>query len=146
MKKEKKKSINIGLCILGFFIPVVIITIYLILESIPVMSIIIFLLLLLSGIGSLVLFFINDKGSKERSISLGIIISLALFILIYILGWPLIQKMIVQKTCNTYGNEYKAEKVNYGHYGQSTGREEWACCPDTKTSVDECIVLIEESE
>lgn len=53
--------------------------------------------------------------------------------LFYAFVWPMIQRTIVQQTCNTYGTTadgktYQATKVS----GQSMGNEKtskWKCCP-----------------
>ena len=67
--------------------------------------------------------------------------------LFYVAIWPMIQRMLVQQTCNTYGPDFKAIKANNsnkgtgGNSGTSYSQAEifeWACCPNgtTQVSVD----------
>ena len=77
------------------------------------------------------------KKEKIKKIIYGIIGFIVLASLIYYLTWPLIQKMLVQQTCNTYGPNYKASKAgkfnaivqNGTSNSQTGGGFKWACCP-----------------
>lgn len=55
--------------------------------------------------------------------------------LFYAFIWPMIQRTIVQQTCNTYGTtadgkSYKAIKVDDTTTGTSDKTSNWACCPE----------------
>ena len=61
--------------------------------------------------------------------------------LFYIAIWPMVQRMLVQQTCNTYGQNYqavKAEKSSLNSDAKSGSSNsqaevfEWACCPKEK--------------
>ncbi len=54
----------------------------------------------------------NKKKNAKMSI-IGACIGIALQVLFYLVGWPLIQKAIVENTCQTYGEEYHAYKSKY---------------------------------
>ena len=53
--------------------------------------------------------------------------------LFYLVIWPMIQRMIVQQTCNTYGTNWSAVKNstngNAGQTGTQAEVNEWWCCP-----------------
>lgn len=76
--------------------------------------------------------------------------------LFYFAIWPMIQRMLVQQTCNTYGTGYTAVKVGKttGEDGTVTGSDttagetnggatvfKWACCANGTTTyvADKCI-------
>ena len=63
--------------------------------------------------------------------------------LLYFVVWPMIQKMIVENTCQTYGSAYHATKGTntVGNTGaQDAKTVEWQCCPSGKTYGDaECF-------
>jgi hypothetical protein len=62
----------------------------------------------------------------------------AIGLLFYLVIWPMIQAMIVQQTCNTYGPDYKATKggdLGNGSVG-SAKVESWQCCNGS-----ECIEM-----
>lgn len=50
--------------------------------------------------------------------------------------WPLVQKQIVQKTCDTYGSGYKATKLANSETTDANGNKisKYQCCKD-----NECI-------
>ena len=53
----------------------------------------------------------------------------AIATLFYIFVWPMIQRTIVNRTCETYGLNWHAVKDG----------DTWACCPEGVTSAtDEC--------
>ena len=64
--------------------------------------------------------------------------------LFYFFLWPMVQKMVAQQTCNTYGVDYVAEatEVVKATGSQATVRI-WKCCPKNKTSADQCITIDE---
>lgn len=75
----------------------------------------------------------------------------AIAALFYAFIWPMIQRTIVQQTCNTYGTtntgkEYKATKITAEQLAQIGGTgsvsektSNWACCPDGTFSTTDCI-------
>ena len=72
----------------------------------------------------------------------------ALGALFYFVVWPMVQRMIVQQTCNTYGVDWTAIRVGRSDAGKTGTNAEvgdWYCCPATSegakaTSVSEdCI-------
>lgn len=50
--------------------------------------------------------------------------------LFYAFIWPMIQRTIVQQTCNTFGEGYKATKVQGGTTA-SDKTSAWQCCQGT---------------
>ena len=54
----------------------------------------------------------------------------ALAALFYFVVWPMVQRMVVQQTCNTYGNDWKATRS--GSIDNATGSRatvgNWQCC------------------
>ena len=56
----------------------------------------------------------------------------ALGAVFYLVVWPLIQRMLIQQTCNTYGDGWTAER-NPDPNGQLNDSNaevvEWQCCP-----------------
>ncbi len=61
--------------------------------------------------------------------------------LFYVAIWPMVQRMLVQQTCNTYGQNYQAVKAeksslnannNAGTSNSQAEVFEWACCPKEK--------------
>jgi len=59
----------------------------------------------------------------------------AIAALFYFAIWPMVQRMLVQQTCNTYGTDYTARKDTVNTNGTSTGTNAkvnvWCCCKDT---------------
>jgi len=55
--------------------------------------------------------------------------------LFYFVIWPVIQQMVMNQTCGTYGSNWKALKVsgeNAANFCTSNDNEKvdcWACCP-----------------
>ena len=66
--------------------------------------------------------------------------------LFYFAIWPMVQQMLVQQTCNTYGPQYKAVK---GEAKQSTSNSQavinvWCCCTTSTTCSEQatdCVVV-----
>lgn len=58
----------------------------------------------------------------------------------YVFVWPMIQRTIVERTCQTYGTNYHAtEKTGTAEVGGATDAKVkgWQCCTtDKKTCVD----------
>ena len=66
--------------------------------------------------------------------------------LFYLFVWPMIQRTIVDRTCQTYGTDYKATAnpdANAKTAGQGTGAKvsAWLCCKDGKysTAAGDCV-------
>ena len=63
--------------------------------------------------------------------------------LFYVAIWPMIQRMLVQQTCNTYGPDFQAIRADNSSKGTGAGGAgtsnsqaqvfEWACCPNGTT-------------
>ena len=111
-QEEKKESIvsKILFNIIGFIIPIVI------------------LFLLINNFGSLILFveiptLIALICFKKTRIGALIVVAI---VIIYILCMPLIQKKLIQNTCNTYGKGYKA--VRYDELDKKEQDELGHCC------------------
>ncbi len=59
--------------------------------------------------------------------------------LFYVAIWPMVQRMLVQQTCNTYGPDFQAIKNTAASKGTGAGAAgssnsqaevfEWVCCP-----------------
>ena len=61
----------------------------------------------------------------------------ALGAVFYLVIWPMVQRMLVQQTCNTYGEDWVAVK-NTNQLNDSNAKvNEWQCCKGT-TNTD-CI-------
>ena len=59
----------------------------------------------------------------------------AIAALFYAFVWPMVQRNIVQRTCDTYGIGYKAQKGQ----GNATGNDKtsnWQCCDDSGNCID----------
>ena len=68
----------------------------------------------------------------------------AIAALFYAFIWPMIQRTIVQQTCNTYGTtadgkEYTATKVP-DSTTTSEKTSDWACCPEGIYDTTKCIL------
>ena len=58
----------------------------------------------------------------------------AIAALFYVFVWPMIQRTIVQQTCNAYGTNssgspYKAVKITSGGAAGNEKTATWKCCP-----------------
>ena len=64
----------------------------------------------------------------------------AIAALLWFVVWPMIQRMIVQNTCQTYGSDWKAvsrgEFVGVGN-GSDAQLNDWYCCPGEAKSEEE---------
>lgn len=68
----------------------------------------------------------------------------AVAMLFYFFLWPMVQKMVAQQTCNTYGIDYVAEATEVvKQTGSQATVRIWKCCPKNKTSEDQCITIDE---
>ena len=56
----------------------------------------------------------------------------ALAALFYFVVWPMVQRMVVQQTCNTYGNDWKATRRAEQSGATNNGAKVyvWECCPN----------------
>ena len=67
----------------------------------------------------------------------------ALGALFYFVVWPMVQRMVVQQTCNTYGAGWTALKVGDNADGAQTNSSatvgDWYCCPTTQFDEQACI-------
>ena len=68
----------------------------------------------------------------------------ALGALFYFVVWPMVQRMVVQQTCNTYGANWVAiRQGNSASASTNTSASvgQWYCCPNKATTVtDKCII------
>ena len=58
----------------------------------------------------------------------------AIAALFYAFVWPMVQTNIVQRTCDTYGTGYKAQKKGNDTVDNNGKTSNWECCKD-----NECI-------
>jgi hypothetical protein len=71
--------------------------------------------------------------------------------LFYFAIWPMVQQMLVQQTCNTYGPDYKAvqdKTTDSKTQGQATINR-WCCCTDNQQSCSDatkCIIVKDDTE
>lgn len=69
----------------------------------------------------------------------------AIAALFYFAIWPMVQQMLVQQTCNTYGPAYKAVKGEVANTNGQATVNVWCCCSDGSTtcvaSNKNCIVV-----
>ena len=74
----------------------------------------------------------------------------AIAALFYFAIWPMVQQMLVQQTCNTYGPNYKAVKGDVASTNGNATVNIWCCCSDGSTtcvaSNDNCIVVKTDDE
>ena len=67
----------------------------------------------------------------------------ALGAVFYLVIWPMVQRMLIQQTCNTYGEKWtaiRAEGDNATLNDSNAKVYDWMCCPEGKNSVaDGCI-------
>ncbi|NLC48619.1 MAG: hypothetical protein GX758_04600 [Tenericutes bacterium] len=60
--------------------------------------------------------------------------------LFYFFVWPMIQEMIANQTCKTYGTDYRAVKVDENtSTGTQATAKVWQCCRGTTTT--DCISI-----
>ena len=70
----------------------------------------------------------------------------ALGAVFYLVIWPMVQRMLVQQTCNTYGEDWNAIKIT-NNEGTNSGMNdsnatvfEWMCCPgEANTIAGGCV-------
>ncbi|MBQ4263516.1 MAG: hypothetical protein IJB83_04685 [Bacilli bacterium] len=68
--------------------------------------------------------------------------------LFYFVIWPVIQRMVMNQTCSTYGGEFTAVEAE-GSECSGLDNDKvtcWKCCPDGDKSSPRCIVATENSE
>jgi hypothetical protein len=69
----------------------------------------------------------------------------AIAALFYFAIWPMVQQMLVQQTCNTYGTNYKAVKGEVASTSGNATVNVWCCCSDGSKTCSEsnanCIVV-----
>lgn len=82
------------------------------------------------------------EASGELSMTAVAVVAIAAVgVLFSTVVWPLLQKQIVQRTCDAYGSGYVATKTKTvsGTVGDNTANK-YMCCPAGKTSVaDGCV-------
>ena len=61
----------------------------------------------------------------------------AIGLLFYLVIWPMIQGMIVQQTCNTYGPDYKSMRSESNATAGQAKVYSWKCCLNGDSS--KCI-------
>ena len=62
----------------------------------------------------------------------------ALGAIFYLVIWPMVQRMLIQQTCNTYGEGWTANKIDTQLNDSNAAVNEWECCPPEGSS-QECI-------
>ena len=66
--------------------------------------------------------------------------------LFYFFLWPMVQKMVAQQTCNTYGTDYVATPTTTEvETGSQAKVRVWMCCPkkgeNVETDTKKCITI-----
>lgn len=65
--------------------------------------------------------------------------------LFYFFLWPMVQRMVANQTCSTYGTNYTAVQQEVVETGTQATVNVWACCPtDDNGNVQEnarCITI-----
>ena len=72
----------------------------------------------------------------------------ALGALFYFVVWPMVQRMVVQQTCNTYGTGWSAMRVGESDKAATNSSAtvgDWYCCPGS-TFDDNCIHASDEAD
>ncbi len=94
----------------------------------------------------------NDKPKSAKKAGIGaivgaiagLILPAIISALFYFAIWPGVQANIVDQTCKTYGSEYKAVSTEI----ENTGQYNWCCCKDGSTNCSSnnpsCIIMSEE--
>ena len=69
----------------------------------------------------------------------------ALGAVFYFVVWPLVQRMLINQTCSTYGYGWKA--TQYGEVDETKGQNakvyKWKCCPPDSEGDDEACVDVD---
>ncbi len=61
----------------------------------------------------------------------------AIAALFYAFVWPMVQRNIVQRTCDTYGTGYKAQKKSDGETVDGNGKTSmWECCNESGNCIE----------
>ena len=119
---------SFGWAVLGFFIPLVGLILFLVWKNEKPKS------AKKAGVGAIV-------GAVA-----GLILPVIISALFYLAIWPGIQASLVNQTCNTYGPEYEAVRSEIGN----TDEYNWCCCKDgsTKCTSDNpsCILVTDVEE
>ena len=79
------------------------------------------------------------EASGELSMTAVAVVAIAAVgVLFTTVVWPLLQKQIVQRTCDAYGSGYKAIKKTAvdGAKAEDNTANKYMCCPAGVTSVD----------
>lgn len=63
----------------------------------------------------------------------------ALGAVFYLVIWPMVQRMLIQQTCNTYGDGWNAVKTDTTLNDSNAEVNEWMCCKGDATSGDDCF-------
>ncbi len=82
------------------------------------------------------------EASGELSMTAVAVVAIAAVgVLFTTVVWPLLQKQIVQRTCDAYGQDYVATKTSTvgGAVGDNKTNK-YMCCPKGKSTVDEGCV------
>lgn len=69
----------------------------------------------------------------------------ALGALFYFVVWPMVQRMVVQQTCNTYGSGWTAIRQGTSEAATTNSSAtvgQWFCCPESAggTVTNDCIM------
>lgn len=54
--------------------------------------------------------------------------------LFYFFLWPMVQRMVANQTCSTYGKDWTAEYVTEEDIGTQAKIKIWMCCPVTSST------------
>ncbi len=61
--------------------------------------------------------------------------------LFYLFVWPMIQLVIANQTCKTYGTNYKAVKVSVADVNGGATTNVYQCCPGGTKGDPNCITI-----
>ena len=57
----------------------------------------------------------------------------------YFVIWPIVQRMLIDQTCKTYGDNWVAVKGTEILNNSNAQVTEWSCCPSADAQADQCI-------
>ncbi len=63
----------------------------------------------------------------------------ALGAVFYLVIWPMVQRMLIQQTCNTYGEGWTAVRNDTVLNDSNAEVHDWLCCPAGVTSGSGCF-------
>lgn len=66
--------------------------------------------------------------------------------LFYFFLWPMVQRMVANQTCSTYGTNWTAKKVTTVDTGTQAEVNVWKCCPKDSENDDDCVAIDDDEE